>query len=228
MQGGVDSAAGALGKTGKRPSQFIALLSPHAMQKLSCRPSVTWSISLRRVDSLRAPEPRAHVFTPVPPSHAALDVDFHRESVELQMSVINPFLGGSVVQSVLKRSARQELRLASYRWLVALWGRPVNASIFIGHRLHPPHKHAMVAARGHTEGGSTSRDSGGAASRGSNGTPPLLIGATSFKDPRRTRSPTGSCESQLLPLAAHPLAARPRRPCRPGRLLCQPVTGLLV
>ena len=82
-----------------RPSQFIALLSPHAMQKLSCRPSVTWSISLRRVDSLRAPEPRAHVFRPVPPSHAALDVDFHRESVELQMSVINPFLGGSVGES---------------------------------------------------------------------------------------------------------------------------------
>ena len=124
-------------------------------------------------------------------------------------------------------SARQESRLAISRWLVALWGRPVNASIFIGHRLHPPHDHAMVAARAHTEGGSTWRDSGGAASRGSNGTPPLLIGATSFKDPRRTRSPTGSCESQLLPLAAPPLAARPRRPCRPGRHLCQPVTGLL-
>ena len=101
MQGGVDSAAGALGKTGKRPSQFIALLATRAVQKLRWRPSVTWSISLRRVDSLRAPEPRAHVFTPVPPSHAALDVDFHRESVELQMSVINPFLGGSVAESVL-------------------------------------------------------------------------------------------------------------------------------
>lgn len=30
----------------------------------------------RRVDSLRAPAPRAHVFTPVPPSARCLDVDF--------------------------------------------------------------------------------------------------------------------------------------------------------
>jgi hypothetical protein len=82
MQGGVDSAAGALGKTGNRPAHFRTLLSPHAMQKLSCRPSVTWSISLRRVDSLRAPEPRAHVFTLVPPAVRFLDVDFHRKSVE--------------------------------------------------------------------------------------------------------------------------------------------------
>ena len=87
-----------------RPAHFRTLLATRAVQKLRWRPSVTWSISLRRVDSLRAPEPRAHVFTPVPPSHAALDVDFHRESVELQMSVINPFLGGSVGKSVSNRN----------------------------------------------------------------------------------------------------------------------------
>ena len=85
-----------------RPAHFRTLLSPRAVRKLICRPSVTWSISLRRVDSLRAPEPRAHVFTLVPPAVRFLDVDFQRKSVEHQMSVINPFLGGSVAESVVR------------------------------------------------------------------------------------------------------------------------------
>ena len=80
MQGGVDSAAGAPGKTGKRPAQSGALLATRAVQKLRWRPSVTWSISLRRVDSLRAPEPRAHAFSLFPPCARCLHVNFHRET----------------------------------------------------------------------------------------------------------------------------------------------------
>lgn len=82
MQGGVDSAEGALGETGKRPAQSRALLATRAVQQLRWRASVTWSILLRRLDSLRAQEPRAHVFTPVPPATRFFDVEFHRESVE--------------------------------------------------------------------------------------------------------------------------------------------------